>query len=253
MLIIVDHKIPDEAKKELVLSFSQDSGVLMELETDGLVYPAISGHPDIFFCQAPQTLVVSPNLPERYLNLLDQHKITYVKGHIHTGEIANDKKNGSQSIQLKQKKAAENKAMTCYNAAINNQFLVHRLEYTEPVILENCHFLKKIAVKQGYTRCNLMLLKDSHYITSDQGIDLVLKSAGLNGLYVSPENIVLPGFPNGFIGGAMGLYQNSIYFTGSLKYLPGGEEIAAFIKGLGYRVTELYDGPLFDGGGILFI
>jgi hypothetical protein len=55
-------------------------GGLMELETSGITYPAISGHPDIFFCQTPAGLIVAPNLPEEYFSLLDQHKIKYQKG-----------------------------------------------------------------------------------------------------------------------------------------------------------------------------
>ena len=143
--------------------------------------------------------------------------------------------------------------MTCYNAAINEHFLVHRLEYTDPVILGNCHFLKKIAVRQGYTRCNLVLLKDSRYITSDQGVHKALKRNGLDGLYVTPERVLLPGFPNGFIGGAMGSFNNCVYIIGSLDYLPEGQKIAEFFSSLDYTVVELYKGPLFDGGGILFI
>ncbi len=55
MLIIVDKKIPWEAKDKLSVS-----GTVLELETEGIVYPAISGHPDIFFCKTPQMLVISP-------------------------------------------------------------------------------------------------------------------------------------------------------------------------------------------------
>ena len=87
MLIIVDKKIPEEAKKRLTSDELQLSGFLVELETNDLAYPAISGHPDIFFCQTPQTLVVAPNLPARYINVLKEHKISYVKGNISVGKV----------------------------------------------------------------------------------------------------------------------------------------------------------------------
>ena len=61
MLFIVDSKISDSAKK-ILSSF----GELLELKTKGLVYPAISGHPDIFFCQTEDELVIAPNLPQEY-------------------------------------------------------------------------------------------------------------------------------------------------------------------------------------------
>jgi len=251
--MIVDKKIPEEAKKNLTSAGLQLPGFLVEIETEGLVYPAISGHPDIFFCQTPQTLIISPNLPERYFNLLDEHKICYVKGNFAAGTIDPEMEARWHSFNKKTRKKIENKVMTCYNAAIDEYFLVHRLEYTDPVILENCHYLKKISVRQGYARCNLLLLKDSHYITSDKGIDRSMQRAGLKGFFVKPEGIILPGFQNGFIGGAMGLTGDYVFIIGSLKYFPEGRKIIDFLNNLDYHVIELYEGPLFDGGGILFI
>jgi hypothetical protein len=67
MLIIIDHKISVSAK-EILSSY----GELMELATEGITYPAISGHPDIFFCQVPGKLIVAPNLPEKYFDQLDR-------------------------------------------------------------------------------------------------------------------------------------------------------------------------------------
>ncbi len=228
MLIIVDKKIPVEAKKNL-----SAYGNLLELETEGIVYPAISGHPDIFFCKTPQTLIVSPSLPEKYLKIIEDEHVQFILG------------NQASSIK--------HPASVYYNAAVSDHYLVHRLEYTDPVILQNCHTLKKIPVKQAYTRCNLLLLKNDHYITSDPGIHKNLHRSGLDGIFVSPAGIILPGFPNGFIGGAMGLVDDTIFVTGSIKYFYEGSVVRKFLEDLDYRIVELYSGPLFDGGGILFL
>ena len=227
MLAIVDSRIPQEAKRNL------HSFDILELETSGLTYPAISGHPDIFFCPTPRILVVSPNLPEKYYSILSDHSVPFVKGHPASG--------------------IRYPASVRFNAAINEKYLVHRLEYTDPVILENCHYLKKIAVKQGYTRCNLLLLKEDHYITSDRGIAKALEEHDLKGILVSPEGIILPGFPNGFIGGAMGVSGDRVFITGSLDHFPEGRKVREFIERLGFSVVEVYNGPLVDGGGILFL
>jgi hypothetical protein len=253
MLIIVDKKIPEEAKNRLTFLAQEMQGFLVEFETTGLVYPEISGHPDIFFCQTPQTLVISPNLPDRYVTLLDENKIPYNKGNHAAGRTDSGKASKERMATLKQQKKVENEGMVRYNAAIDDHVLVHRLEFTDPVILENCHYLKKITVKQGYTRCNLLLLKDNHYITSDQGIHKTLFGSGMKGLFVSPVPIILPGFQNGFIGGSMGISGNSVFINGTLRHLSEGDEIAEFLNELGYSIIELYDGPLFDGGGILFV
>jgi hypothetical protein len=228
MFIIVDKKIPREAKDKLSVS-----GTVLDLETNGIVYPAVSGHPDIFFCKTPQKLVISPSLPEKYVQDLEKHNVSYIPGSRASG--------------------IRHPASSYYNAAVSDRYLIHRLEYTDPVILQNCHTLKKIAVKQAYTRCNLLLLKDDHYLTSDPGIHKNLQQAGLAGIFVSTEGILLPGFPNGFIGGAMGVKNNIIYVTGSLSYFPEGAVVRKFLEDLNYGINELYEGPLFDGGGILFL
>ena len=235
MLIIVDKKIPGKAKEKLSASFPvrQAGGNILELETEGIVYPVISGHPDIFFCKTPQTLIVSPSLPGKYLNTIQEQHQQFIIG------------NQASSIK--------HQASVHYNAAVNDHYLVHRLEFTDPVILQNCHTLKKIPVKQAYTRCNLLLLKDDHYITSDRGIHKNLQRSGLEGIFISPEGILLPGFPNGFIGGALGLLDNTIFIIGSLAYFAEGGTVRKFLEDLQYKIVELYDGPLFDGGGILFL
>jgi hypothetical protein len=228
MLIIIDKKIPGEAKEKL-----SAYGALLELETEGIVYPAISGHPDIFLCKTPQALIVSPSLPDKYIDKLQEQQLQFIPG------------NQASSIQ--------HPTSVHYNAAVSDHYLVHRLEYTDPVILQNCHTLKKIPVKQAYTRCNLLLLKDDHYITSDPGIHRNLHRSGLDGIFVSPTGIILPGFPNGFIGGAMGVWNEIVFITGSLSFYADGITVRKFLEDIHYRVVELYQGPLFDGGGILFI
>jgi len=233
MLIIIDKKIPREANEKL-----SAYGTLLELETEGIVYPAISGHPDIFFCQTPQTLVVSPSLPENILQKIEEQKIQFVKGNQASLSVGQAGRQYPASVR--------------YNAAVSNKYIVHRLEYTDPVILQNCHTLKKIPVKQAYTRCNLLLLKDDHFISSDRGIHKNLLRYGLEGIFVSPEGILLPGFPNGFIGGTMGMINDTIFVIGSLANFAEGEVVKNFLEELNYSITELYDGPLFDGGGILF-
>jgi hypothetical protein len=228
MLIIVDKKIPAEAREKL-----SAYGTLMELETEGIVYPAISGHPDIFFCKTPQMLIISPSLPVKYFLQIKELKLEFITGNLASG--------------------IQHPASVHYNAAVNDRYLVHRLEYTDPVILQNSHTLKKIAVKQGYTRCNLVLLKDHHFLTSDAGIHRTLVHQGLDGLLVSPEGILLPGFQNGFIGGTMGILKDRVFVTGMLSLYPEGERIRKYLTSLHYEIIELYDGSLFDGGGILFI
>ena len=206
---------------------------LLEFETEGIVHPTFSGHPDIFFCKTPGILIVSPSLSTFYLEYLSNRKIPYKKG-IHPSGIRHP-------------------ASVYYTAAVSDEVLVHHLGYTDPGILENCHWLKKINVKQGYTSCSLLLLKEGHYITSDHGIHKSLEQKGLNGIFVAPDDILLPGIKNGQIGGAIGIYKESVFITGNLNNFREGDRIRRFLQKLNYNLVELYNGPLMDRGGILFI
>jgi hypothetical protein len=76
---------------------------------------------------------------------------------------------------------------------------------------------------------------------------------GLECLYVSPGDILLPGFEHGFFGGTCGLFENKLLLLGSLRYFNDGEKIRQFLAKTKMEIIELYDGPLVDGGSILDI
>ena len=218
MLIIVDTNIPREAKDKL-----SASGNILELETEGIVYPAISGHPDIFICQTPQKLIISPNLPENYIQRIKEEKLPFTLGN-------------PSSILHFPSSILQYPASVRFNVAVNDHYLIHRLEFTDPVILQNCHTQKKVPVKQAYTRCNLLLLKDNHYLTSDQGIHKNLQRVGLIGIFVSPEGILLPGFRNGFIGGAMGCTKRQCLYHRKSFALSGRASSTEI-----FRRSEIWD------------
>lgn len=228
ILIIVDKKIPDAAKKKLL-----DYGELMELETKNITYEAISGHPDIFFCQANEKLIVAPNLPFTYKNMLIQYSIDYLEGEMEVG-----------------KKYPET---ATYNVVYSDDLLIHNFRYTDSIITDIAEDADLIHVDQGYTRCNLIPLKNNNFITSDKGIDRVLKRFDKKVLCVEPKSIILPGFANGFIGGCCGIYEQKVFITGSLDKFSEGDKITSFLTSLGYEIVELYDGPVVDGGSIMFI
>ena len=229
MLIIIDKKTPQQAKVKL-----KAFGEVLEMETSGITYDAISGHPDIFFCQADDnTLIAAPNLPVPYFDFLIDKNIPFIKGN---ADIGNKYPFTSH-----------------YNAVITKDYLIHNIKYTEKIIIDNCIDKVQINIKQAYTRCNLFCLGRESFITSDEGIFKKLNAFKLNVLYVSPIDIELPGFSHGFIGGVFGLHKDMVFINGSLKHHRQGEAINEFIKAAAYTIIELHDGKLFDGGSILFI
>ena len=229
MLIIVDKRAPKLALEKL-----EEYGELLLFESSDSTYSAISGHPDIFFCQLPDnSLIVAPNAPKEFLKVLKNRNLPFKFGKNRVGE--------------KYPKSAH------YNAVVNSNFLIHNLQITDSEIINSCQEKKLINVRQGYVRCNLIPLPDGSFICSDMGIYKELKKQNLELLYVNPNGIELPGFPNGFIGGTMGFNNGKLFILGSLKYFPEGKKIEKFLEKKSIEIVELYDGPLFDGGSIFFI
>ncbi len=228
MLIIVDKKIPEKAKHKL-----KKFGELVEFETKGITYEAISGHPDIFFCQIAEQLVVAPNIPQEYFDLLDEKGIRYIKGEQEVGD--------------------KYPMSSCYNIVADKKHIIHNFRNTDYIVNRIGEGLDLIHVDQGYTRCNLISLENDHYISSDKGIEKTLNRFNKNVLFVNPQPIQLPGFSHGFFGGCVGIQDSKFFVIGSLKHLDNESEILEFVSSRNYEVIELYDGSLFDGGSILFL
>ncbi|HSG68557.1 MAG TPA: hypothetical protein VK994_07620 [Bacteroidales bacterium] len=228
MLIIVDKKIPAKAKENLA-----GRGKIIELETEGITYEAISGHPDIFFHQATTKLIIAPNLPEAFIGEIIKAGISFIMGEQPVGE--------------------KYPSSSAYNAVSTSNLLIHNFRNTDSSITRALEDADLIHVDQGYTRCNLLALNNDRFITSDQGIARVLERFGKDCLFVDPRGIILEGYDHGFFGGCCGMLGKEIYFLGSLKNFPEGEKVTEYAAKAGFGIIELCDGPLFDGGSILFI
>lgn len=227
-LILCDKRLPTPAKIRLA-EFGEVIGIIGK----NITSPAISGHPDVFCCPVGETLVISPALPSEYTEIFNVNAIKWVYGVQPNGIAYPDS--------------------AIYNAVVTDHLLIHNLTITDPKILELAGTRKQIHVNQGYTRCNLRPLPGEKFITSDKGILTILTKEGFEVLYVNPEGILLEGFPNGFIGGVCGVFENTVFFAGSLTFFNEGQKIKDFLSLYSLNIIELYDGPLFDGGSIIFI
>jgi hypothetical protein len=228
MLIFHNHNLPQQAKSSLGLY-----GETVGFKALQLVYEAVSCHPDLFLVKAMNELIVASNIPYIYLRLLEKCGVSY--------------RFGQMPVGFSYPESAR------YNAVITEKYFIHNLRISDPILIEHAAGLEKIHVNQGYTRCNLLALGETYFLTSDKGIFFNLRSRGLQIQFVDPKDIKLPGFNHGFFGGVCGVCNKTVFVSGSLVHHQQGESIRQFIKSAGYQVVELYDGPLFDGGSILFI
>lgn len=226
-MIIIDHKIPEQAKRKL-----SEFGEIIELQSKGITYDAISGHPDIFFCRTPEALIAAPNTPEKYTSMLKKRKIPF--------------RLGEKEVDIQYPGSAS------YNAVFTEKYFIHNLNISDPIVMGLLVNHEQVHVNQGYTRCSLLSLKNNCFITSDTGIYNTLTDMNIDVIQVNPGGIKIQGLKHGFFGGACGIYDNTVFIIGSLAHFPEGEKVRTFLEKLEYDIIELYEGPLFDGGSIMF-
>ena len=139
------------------------------------------------------------------------------------------------------------------NGAVFKNYFIHNLKYTDRKILDyyekNGYTL--IDVKQGYTKCNLVC-GNNCLITSDTDIYRKMKDRA-DILLIDHKQIILKGFDYGFIGGASGLLNNRLYFTGNLENHSSYNKIMDFLSICGEEVGFLSTDEIEDFGSILII
>lgn len=107
-------------------------------------------------------------------------------------------------------------------------------------------------VKQGYAACATALVDENSAITADEGIAKSLEKNRMNVLRIHSGDILLPGYPYGFIGGCCGkLAPDVMAFAGKLDSHRDSEHIRTFLKIRGIKAIELMDGELLDVGGLV--
>lgn len=228
MLIIIDARAPDSAIKYL-----KNYGEVFLLESSGIVYDSISGHPDIFLHQMGNLVIIAPNTPKDLIDQLKKHRIPFLRG--------------------KEKLGPKYPETAIYNAVSNSSYLIHQTQLTSNCILRQADDRKLISVSQAYTRCNLLSLDDDSFITSDKGIFKSLQLDQIEVYYFNPFDIVLNGQEYGFLGGAMGILENEVFILGNLQHYRDGKKLSDLLHSKNYKIHELYNGPLIDGGGLFFL
>lgn len=227
-IFITDKKLPLPAKNRLKVL-----GELVEVKTDDVVYKTISGHPDIFFCAVDDKIICAPCVSDAFSSRIRSMGKEVVAGYSNPGLTYPDSAR--------------------YNAVVTPDYLVHNLKITDRRIIEYSTGRKHIHVNQGYTRCNLLPIDTTSFITSDKGIEKKLREEKLDVLFVDPTHVILKGQKHGFFPGCCGISDNTVYVSGNLNYHPQKSEIQDFVYARGLAIEELFDGKLTDVGSILII
>lgn len=202
------------------------------------VYEAVNGHPDIQLnllkSKSDTKIIIQKEISQEFRNILTKNNIKYIV---------------SKNC-LKEKYPSD----IILNAFVTENYFIHNTKYTDPEFFLSQKNKKIINVSQGYTKCSVLPVTETAFITSDKGIFNALKPAGFDILLLPPGDISLPGLNYGFIGGCGGMISNNLMaFFGNLNFYKYGNQVIDFLKKYNISPVYLKDGPLSDRGSLLVI
>lgn len=231
MNCFIDYRATEE---ELLNLQKLNINPILVPKTD-LVYQAINGHVDIQLNIIDKnTVIVHKSISSDFLFTLSKYNIKYL-----LSESSLSSKYPSDII---------------LNALIMNNYFIHNLKFTDKNLLSSQKSKKLINVKQGYTKCSVLPLKEKVAITNDRGIYNSLLVEGFDMLLIPPGDILLPSLNYGFIGGVGGMIsEDELALFGSLEYYKYGELIKDFIKKHKIKALPLKKGKLVDRGSLVLI
>ena len=220
--------------KKTAERLNQINIVTIQVPDNKDVLPTISGHADLSLCHlGGNRMLLSKSLEDFAPDL-----------NIHGFEVL----------------LTENSLASAYPgdvglcACIINNKLFHNLKYTDKRLITEASVngCKLINVSQGYTKCSVCVVENSHIITEDKSIHKAAENCGIISLLITPGFIKLVGFDYGFIGGATGkLSKNILAFTGTLSGHPDENRIYDFLESCNVEPLFLSDEPCFDVGSII--
>lgn len=235
--LILDYRT-SETELNRLLSFGFN---LIPSDKVPTLYEAVDGHPDLQFLRIQDKIIAYKDLEDKKRTLLQNLGATVILGR--------------SSLTLPYPKNIS------YNALLAPDIFMHKLEATDPVVLDEIHQLKKskeislVNVRQGYSRCSCAYVGSNSYITEDIVMAEKLLSLGKQVFYQKHSNVYLQDFDFGFIGGAISLIpmlgENIVFISGSLDSYFYGKELKAFLAQRNIRYECIGEGKLMDRGTII--
>jgi radical SAM superfamily enzyme len=223
-----------ETANPAFIEYMKSRGAVVLIPRDDRFDSRISSHADLVLSIADDTLILDENASKSIFCQLDALGVPYVVGN---SRLASDY---PEDI--------------AYNAVVTEKSLIHRLAYTNSLLLQHSKNKGKrlISIRQGYTKCSTVIVSRESIITSDQGIYEATKDS-MNVLLVQPGQVQLEGFDSGFLGGASGSIEDEVVFHGDLSKHPDFNRIQAFVEAAHKKLVYFKEFPLTDIGSVLVL
>lgn len=141
------------------------------------------------------------------------------------------------------------------NAALVGDKLLCKEKALHPLVKKYCidNNIHVLNVNQGYTKCSTLVLNENAIITDDESIEKVSLINNINVLKIRKGDIFLDDKTVGFIGGASGVIDNTVYFFGDLNSHQDKDKIIEFISVNKMNYKCVKSDRLIDIGGIVII
>lgn len=221
---------------------------VIPLPPDPNLPEAVAAHPDMILCEVAGTLFFSRRYAEAYPALIR--------------EIA--EKSGKPVVLSDAPRSPVYPEDAGCNAFVWERedgvpLLVGRLDILFPEIPHKAEEegIRAVHVRQGYAACSCIPLP-SMLLTSDWGIMRALRTYSDAVCWVPSDGILLPGYDQGFLGGASGVLRGDkgaeVFFFGDPSSMEYAETLSRMLDAAGADFHLLAeDHPLTDRGGIRFI
>ena len=142
-----------------------------------------------------------------------------------------------------------------FNTLIIGDKMFAKTDTVSPSVLQYAknHNIKIVKVRQGYPACTVLPISDNAAITADAGMAKALCKENIAVTLIEDGDISLFPHEYGFIGGAAGVFRDTVYFLGDIRRHRSKEKILEAIEKTGKVAVSLSDEPLADLGRIIFI
>lgn len=242
-LAAVSSAVPEKERGKL-----SEYADVIPLPPDPDLPEPVAAHPDMILCEVSGTLFFSRRYAETYPALIR--------------EIA--EKSGKTVLLSDAPRSPVYPEDAGCNAFVweredGNPLLVGRLDILFPEIPQKAREagIRAVHVRQGYAACSSLPLP-SVLLTSDWGITRALRPYSDAVVWVPSDGILLPGYDQGFLGGASGVLRGEegaeVFFFGDPSCMEYAETLSRMLDAAGADFHLLAeDHPLTDRGGIRFI
>ncbi len=192
----------------------------------------ISSHPDMGFIHAGDVFVAEPSVYAYYKARFPEETVLC----------------GKRKLQSHYPKDI------AYNVLISEKTAFANLDFIDETlknVLKEQGF-ELIHVKQGYAKCASVVF-GKNIITADFSIKRAAEKNGFSVLEIPSGEVRLSGFDYGFLGGASGFFDDTLFFFGNIKKHSAYKKIMDFANQNGVKLAYMEDFPLTDVGTIVFV